>query len=267
MAGTTKNQGRPFGAWDLDIPHLHGVFSKKDGWVTDVRTKNRCTNFSAPTAFADSVGWDGQEFWQGNYLYVPGIGDQQMLARDGANAKAPGPLSNYPVVTKDFWNFSCIATLKNDSTGGTLGEGFRAISPDGTVYRFDQMISYSALTLTKRKSVNVLTNDTPTPETKHTPGDGADPSASAGTASLPREEFWLLPTEVTDRFGNWVRYTYDAANPGNLMSITSSDDRKISITYGHPSDPKLITEVSDGTRTLELHLFKLSIQWQCLFRA
>lgn len=249
VTGTTKSRGRPFGAWDLDIPHLHGVFSKKDGWVSDGRTSKRCTNFSAPTAFADFVGWDGQEFWQGNYLYVPGIGDQQMLARDSANAKAPGAVANYPVVTRDFWNFSCIAKLNNDSTGGALGEGFRAISPDGTVYRFDQLVSYSALALIKRKVTSVRANESPTPETKPAPGDEADASFSAGTASLPREEVWLLPTEVSDRFGNWVRYSYDAAHPGNLTAITSSDDRTISITYGHPSDPKLITAVSDGTRT------------------
>lgn len=248
VTGTTKARGRPFGTWDLDIPHLHGVFSKKDGWVTDLRRNNRCSNFSAPTAFQDSTGWEGQDFWQGNYIYVPGAGDQPMLLRASDNTRAPGPVSNYPVVTKEFWNFSCVAALKNDSTGGTLGEGFLAIAPDGTAYRFDQMVSYDALSITKKSGLAVLKDDSAISEPSLKIGDTAAPSASAGTASLPRVEVWLLPTEVADRFGNWVRYGYDTALPGNLTSITSSDGRAISITYGHPSDPKLITEVTDGTR-------------------
>jgi RHS repeat-associated protein len=249
VTGATKARGRPFGTWDLDLPHLHGVFAKKNGWVTDIRRNNRCSNFSAPTAFHDSTSWEGQDFWQGNYIYVPGIGDQQMLLRAHANTKAPGPVSDYPVVTKDFWNFSCLATLKNDSTGGTLGEGFLATAPDGTAYRFDQMVSYDAPTITKGSGLAFLMHDSPAPEPSLKVGDTTDPAAAVGTASLSRVEVRLLPTQITDRFGNWVRYTYDPVLPGNLTSITSSDGRMISIRYGHPSDPKLITQMTDGTRT------------------
>jgi hypothetical protein len=183
VTGTTKAGGRPFGAWDLEIPHLHGVFAERDGWVNEQRLKNRCSSFTAPSAFEDHVGWVGEEFWQGNYIYIPGLGDQQMLTRDSANSKAPGAVSEYPVVTKDFWSFSCTATLKNDSTGGKLGEGFRAIAPDGTTYRFDQMVSYYALGLTKRKVTALRDDPAEKSSTKTTQGD-SDTSFAMGTASM-----------------------------------------------------------------------------------
>lgn len=62
---------------------------------------------------------------------------------------------------------------------------------------------------------------------------------------LAREEVRILPTLVTDRFGNSVSYRYDTANPNQLVSITSSDGRALSIAWSN----NRIASVSDGTRT------------------
>ncbi|MCH7342473.1 RHS repeat-associated core domain-containing protein [Pelomonas sp. CA6] len=61
-----------------------------------------------------------------------------------------------------------------------------------------------------------------------------------------------MPTLITDRFGNWVRYTYDAANPWQLLHIEASDGRRLSLSYepsSSGSDVARIAMVSDGVRT------------------
>ncbi|MDB5962291.1 MAG: hypothetical protein JWP59_3585 [Massilia sp.] len=54
---------------------------------------------------------------------------------------------------------------------------------------------------------------------------------------------------MTDRYGNWVRYTYDPANPRNLISITASDGRALTLSYARADMPNTVTSVTDGTRT------------------
>ena len=134
-----------FGNWDLDIPHLKGVFSHYDGWNvghyygSPDRFK-RCSRFDAP---ADGATQTGQaivsnfEFWFGNHLHVPGSGEQELLRRESVNP-APADGNSYPVVTKGGWAFRCIA---GPLPRGQVGEGFVGVAPDGTQYRFDWLVS------------------------------------------------------------------------------------------------------------------------------
>ncbi|GAB3448374.1 hypothetical protein GCM10027320_42330 [Massilia solisilvae] len=146
VAGVTAStDNTSFGNWDMEIPHLHGVFS--EGWVDVHGNNSRCSVFGAP----EPVGPDGTanfsaiEFWHGNFIYVPGYGDQEMLARRTGNTLAPGGnASQYPVVTRNNWQFSCLPSMKRGS-----GEGFLAIAPDGTTYQFDWMVARGLLKLTK----------------------------------------------------------------------------------------------------------------------
>lgn len=140
VAGERGQGQRHFGRWDLEIPHLHGTFSSKNGWNAPdfiTATGSRCSNFGPPSSTLGTRSrgsWKPDEFWGGNFLYVPGSGDQRMLRRDTVNTMAPGPAANYPVVTAQGWSFSCLSTLQNAPAGG---EGFIAYAPDGTQYRFD----------------------------------------------------------------------------------------------------------------------------------
>ena len=52
-----------------------------------------------------------------------------------------------------------------------------------------------------------------------------------------------MATQVSDRFGNWVRYTYDPAHPSRLTRIESSDGRVI--TLGYTSGR--VSSANDGT--------------------
>ena len=62
-----------------------------------------------------------------------------------ANNLLPADGQQYPLVTKDWWAIRCIPLV---GTTGTTDEGFLAVSPDGTQYRFDVMVQrgYPALT-------------------------------------------------------------------------------------------------------------------------
>lgn len=242
-----------FGRWDLEIPHLHGVFAAT-GWTAGNGTDSslRCTNFGQPKGVSSSQGiWTPQEFWYGNYLYIPGQGDQEMLARDARYTQQPagGP---YPVVTRNNWAIRCLPTLANRS-----GEGFVAVSPDGTEYRFDWMVSRGLPHLTKSNYAWQPAGSTPELESAKVEDDATpDPAPDLYPGGyLVRAEVWILPTLITDRFGNTVTYTYDPVNQWQLKTISSADGggtaRTITLNYMTPGSTasKRVTSVTDGTRT------------------
>ena len=256
---------RPFGQWDLDIPHVHGVFSKSKGWTSEGAGSNRCSSFDAPASAlgtSNASTWDSDEFWAGNFLYVPGAGEQQMLARDEAYTRSPAypaaPML-YPVVTRGLWSISCLPALKNASAAKIrTGEGFLAISPDGTKYQFDWMVEYQAPTLFKSlNSAMVSASLTKSVKSDYSVrGRPDEPTPELNTQGvLARNDVWILPSRVTDRHGNYVDYVYDAVVPENLKSITSNDGRSLTFTYvpgatGPTRQIQTVSEVtSAGTRT------------------
>lgn len=240
---------RAFGKWSLEIPHLHGVFARSSssalpGWVGDDGSNLRCSKFGAP---AEAVGlqgsskWHPREFWRGNYLYVPGAGDQQMLRRAPDYTRTPSPVrldgvdvKAFSIVTGSHLAIGCLPSLKNYPT---LGEGFLVISPEGTKYKFDWLVTYKASTLTKSwvgPSPN-MASEADNSDVDATPDsielDEDDLSDVVTSPTLPRTEVWILPTKIVDRFGNTVTYTYDPENPANLTKIEANDGRTIKLTY------------------------------------
>jgi hypothetical protein len=156
------------GDWDIELPHMSGVFPLESGWVNGANTTARCTNYSAPPyvlittsrpGVPDGAGQgqksaaggskDGSfivvhnyfyatEYWQGNLLHVPGHASQEVLKRAAGNTSAPTDGNTYPLVTRDHWQLRCLSSLKYGA-----GEGFLAIAPDGTKYQFDWMATRS----------------------------------------------------------------------------------------------------------------------------
>jgi RHS repeat-associated protein len=219
-----------FGDWDLEIPRLHTVaFQSKPDWygktgILGAYNTNRCSQYAEPpystyTAGSRMVSINTNSWWSGYKLYVPGTGDQTLFKRASNYGAAPlNPIQptdggTYPILTKQHWQVSCLPTLER----GT-GEGFVALAPDGTRYQFDHKVqrAYPAMDTVRYGQV-------------------------------PRIEIWILPTQVTDRFGNWVRYTYGGTDGWRVTSITSSDGRSITFTYNGLGNR--IGSASDGTRT------------------
>jgi RHS repeat-associated protein len=232
---------KQFGSWEMEIPHMHGVFAKSIGWQAGGPSNQRCTNFTAPPVTAGSSGsnstWSGSEYWHGNFLYVPGAGDQEVLTR-GSNT-----LSTEKLITHDLRTLRCGVNIQSPSIfGRELGEGFIATSPDGTQYRFDWLVSRDMDSLTKPDAgPQALT------ATKGTVGGTTPTPQAVGGNVLARQEVWIMPTLVTDRFGNTVTYTYDTTDKWKVLTIASSDGRTLTFTY--VSGTHLVQTVSDGTRT------------------
>lgn len=210
------------GEWELELPHVRGVFPRVHGWRSGAKDpQQRCsvdlTNFSPP----NSPGGGGEgafaatQFWRGNTLSIPGVGDQSLLIRKPDYLLAPTDGRAYPWVTVGRWQVRCLPSLAN----GEPGEGFEALSPDGTVYRFDWMVrrSYSTIQRTRGTGNGVV------------------------FVPLSRDEVRIYATQVRDRFNNTVSYSYIGER---LQSITASDGRAISLTY-HPSG-KISTVNANG---------------------
>jgi RHS repeat-associated protein len=231
------NGGGLFGDWDLEIPHLHAVAAQaQPNWYGAGSTANlnRCSQFFYPPITSAYVAggflaYDHRAFWDGAHLYVPGVGDQTLLSRNPeyvgqglANPIYPsdGSAATYPILTKSHWQLKCLSSLENGP-----GEGFEARSPDGTKYRFDHM-AVRSWPYAKVAGIN---------------------RGMAGSGAIARVEIWILPTLITDRFGNWVRYTYTGSDGWRIASINSSDGR--SITFSYSGSGNRIQSVFDGTRT------------------
>jgi RHS repeat-associated protein len=257
--GDHAKEGRAFGLWELDIPHIYGTVPSSTGWLSSANNNARCSSFGVPGTVtgAGPSSWDKAEYWQGAFLYVPGQGSQEMLTRSAENTAAPGPVSQYPIVTTKFWNIECLGTISGDP--GTTGQGFLATSPDGTKYYFDHVARYPARTLSKPNDTAGLAAATPATGSATTAEGGSgttptggviSPDATPTTVTLQRVEIWFLPSKVVDRYGNTVTYTYDPNKPPNLTGMSSSDGRAILLTYVTDARGKdQVATVSDGTRT------------------
>jgi YD repeat-containing protein len=228
-----------FGNWDLDIPHAHGEFYSVSGWFVSGSTAAakslRCSHFGAPTSVTVMGGtWAPDEYWHGNSFYLPGQGEQELL-RAGTTAHVPGS-GAYPAVTRAGAAVRCLTSLDPASSAGSTGEGFEIVTPEGTVYKLDHMVS---------RKIDGLYKSLPNPMLL-TVG-AVTPQAAVGY-SLSRAEVFLYPTQIKDRFGNTVTYTWDSSNPWRLLQIASSDGRQLTFTYAStPADSYQVASVSDGT--------------------
>lgn len=229
-----------FGDWDWEIPHLQGVFSA-DGWIVSTLAGQpssakqlRCSQYGPPPAVSVNGGiFSAGEYWNGSFLSLPAGGGGELLVR-GTNTPAPTDGFSYPLVTKDGTALRCLSSLAATSTGS--GEGFEAITPHGTRYRFDHMVTRSYPQLTKGSPAPALMA-----------AGGAQAMRAAANYQMNRREVWILPTLVTDRFGNTVTYAWNASEPWKLNSVVASDGRSLMFTY--VAGTNRVATISDGTRT------------------
>ncbi|MEZ0469587.1 RHS repeat domain-containing protein [Luteimonas salinilitoris] len=214
----TDRSGRyrdsPLADWDIDVPSISGVFAPD--WVSASPTpQNRCSAAPAPpTVSIQGSSFYPIDYWQGIHLNLPGGSGGELLR---TNAGAPKPSAgNYIWVTGDgTTHVSCLGSIAN----GT-GEGFLAITADGTRYWFNWMAQYMEPVL----------------------------KATNGTGRIPRRKNVLYATRVEDRFGNRVDYTYTNAwnAPARLTRIQANDGRTLTISYNGNG---FVSTVGDGART------------------
>jgi RHS repeat-associated protein len=212
-----------FGEWELDIPHMQGVFARPSGYLAGWQTSGsspdtRCAESNLANSTPPQQGYySPEDYWHGNHLYLPGSGSSEIFHLSDSSTNKPTDGLAYHWATKQQWFFSCLPVTSN----GVAGDAFLAHAPDGTKYWFN-----------------------------HFAGRAVPPADDGSGRMLPRSEVWIMPTRVEDRFGNSVVYVYDAVDPWRLLSITSSDGRRITLTYVMAGQNNHhVSTVSDGTRT------------------
>ena len=207
--------------WEIDVPHISGVFLGE--WLATGGTQNRCTDHGVSPATGGVLLSD---YWNGTQVNIPGVGGSEMLTTT-ANTTVPGTGGPYSWIAGNQIAFSCLEVIQNE--GGTdKGQGYLAVTPDGTKYWFDVMAR--------------------TPEPILRRGSVRDVHGAPAQTMIPRWKYILYASKVQDRFGNTVTYTYSNAwnSRAKLTQISSSDGRQLTITYGSNN---YVSTVTDGTRT------------------
>lgn len=208
LAGNSNDN--EFGNWSLDVPSLSGTYG--DQPETEVggywTPSARCSTVTAPPTLevwnykqTQIINFDPHTYWDGVRLTLPGGQGETVLAGSG-DPRQPTPQlgSSTPWNTKGGWFFSCLPALKS----GQPGEGFLGHAPDGTKYYFDWMVA------------------------RHNESATLQPYDTITHATLKRKKVFLYPSQVVDRFGNWVRYEWTG---GRLDRITANDGRMITLAY------------------------------------
>lgn len=216
-------------SWKIDLPHLEGVYPKGKGWLRSLggTSVGRCSAGSAapPMAVGGVAGamsgtstWDATEYWNGDFIGIPGQGNEEILKATSTGARLPLDGKAYPWLTRSGWRMSCLPTAKNAS-----GEAFLAVAPDGTRYYFDWFVTGQEEHLERPIAAG------PAPKKPDGNHDSQTPTISANKVEyLMRERVLIYPSRVEDRFGNYVTYTY---GPHGLTSISASDGRAITVVH------------------------------------
>ena len=206
-----ESNTRDFGTWGLDLPHVR----------SNVLTKLGAMEFRG--RWANGNACSGDLFDVGNFAPFLGSDMVQETGQsfwNGDNIHIPGAGSQKMLskdgkrVTSNHWKIECI-----DSVDGY--EGFKITTTDGTEYQLDQM------RLLKGRNIK-LTADNPKEEDRK---------------DFTIYHVFMLPSVITDRFGNTVTYEWD--NNSRLTKILSSDKRQITLQYYETGEFKnLIKEIS-----------------------
>ncbi|MCI1729158.1 MAG: hypothetical protein LKM32_07185 [Chiayiivirga sp.] len=202
---------RMVGDWEIETPRLSGRFATE--WLAGAST-NRCSSTAPPNVPADKAHlFNYGDFWQGVRLDIPGITSGELLSSQAGITKPSDGNTYLWTVTDGQTHLSCLSSLAN----GT-GQGFLALTPDGTKYTFNWMAQRPVRGVTERIY------------------DSA--GAPSAPVTLDVKENTLYATRVEDRFGNYVDYTYTnaATQPGKLARIESSDGRRIDLEYNAAGD-------------------------------
>ncbi len=212
-----------FGDWDADIPSISSVHAPN--WIDSSGGQLRCSVGGMPRVMLD--GAVASDFWQGPQLNIPGVSAGEILTTDVGTQK-PGVGGPFRYMTNDQVHISCLSTIKNGA-----GEGFLAITPDGTRYWFDWMAQHHEPVLK-------------VPATTY--------NLKGLLNYFPLRRNVLHVSRIEDRFGNVVTYTYGNTwnAPAKLLRINSGgvggaggDGRQLVVGWTN----NRATSVTDGSRT------------------
>ncbi|WP_306523865.1 RHS repeat domain-containing protein [Rheinheimera sp.] len=211
----THRNTAEFGDWGLSVPAIHNTLFYVGGVLQGFWGRGKECSASSqqmpPAYMYQGSLIEAFQYWNGVTLNV-GSSAEKLIAATSADAV---------YTTKSNWRISCYPR-----TSG-IGEGFKATSPDGTIYYF---------------------------EVPH--------MVRAAMWSYPQAHLYqvfMRVSKVSDRFGNEVFYNYEkrqmpsGLQSNNLVSISSSDGRLITLKYEHETEPYLVTSITSNGKTWHYH--------------
>ncbi|MCS6177672.1 RHS repeat domain-containing protein [Shewanella baltica] len=189
--------------WKEDIPRIEysyitsaGNSTLADGW--------RVGKYCSESQLRSNNGSDifGVQH-TGSVLAIPHMGKKQLL--DSTQNISSAVYSESKYITNSLWKISCYISQE------TSAEGFKAISPNGTSYYFEHLISSPKVHSYERDGIR-----------------GSDNINVSQHGSLRRKTIALYVKRIEDRFGNYVNYSYA---DGGLSKMESNDGRILTVDY------------------------------------
>jgi RHS repeat-associated protein len=247
------------GDWDVDLPHMSGVFPSDRGWVNGANTTARCSDYSAPpyvlittTAPAPPPPYSGRGAQKDAQNGSADTSSGTTGGKRSATEAGPVIVYNYFYAT-EYWhgNFlhvpgsapqEVLKRAAGNTSAPTDGNTYPLVTRDHW-----QLRCLSSLKSGAGEGFLALAPDGTKYQFDWMATRGERFLKGAGAVVLGRQEVRLYATLVTDRFGNTVSYAYDTS--GRPLSITGSDGRKITFTYTAVNGLQRVGTVSDGTRT------------------
>lgn len=219
-----KNTSQAFGDWELDVPNVSQLVpfgydvelnllgidtSSIDFCSVEYFTRAIHVVYGAP----EFRGFIEHEDLSNGVMLTTQRGHEARLLDFPKGLDWP---SGTVKVTTDHWYARCISNPAGVN-------GLEVFSPTGDRYIFDQVQFRNA------SAVPTIALDSVTNTRIYT--------------SIPRIEVRLQASEVRDKHGNWVRYSYNSA--GWVTRIFSNDGREIKVNY----DGGLVRSVEANDRT------------------
>lgn len=211
----THRNTAEFGDWGLSVPAIHNTLFYLGGalqgfWGRGKECSPSSQQMPPPYMYRGQV-IEAFQYWNGVTLNI-GNSAEKLIAATATERV---------YTTKSNWRISCYPR----ASGG--GEGFKATSPDGTIYYFDvpHMVRASMLDYPQAHLYQVF----------------------------------MRVSKVSDRFGNEVVYSYEkrqmpsGLQSNNLVAISSSDGRLIRLKYEHETEPYLVTSITSNGKTWQYH--------------
>lgn len=270
---TTNYDARYGGAgdWSIDIPFISSTYPVETQYPMQLRCSG---GGGVPTVISEFLR---SEFWTGIDLNIPGRGETKLLSMTAMNS-VPRPTDGVSrtYTTNERDAIDCIP-LKN----GLAGEGYRVTTISGMRYYFDIETTRKDSPLETVKYLDnsyVSIHLTSPVYPQHgllaqylMHSQGLSPSQAwaeantyfgverpepewendvivfegGGESSIPvimqRSRYFLLPSRIEDRFGNFVTYEYNSA--GHPTRIASNDGREINLLY---QNQRLVSASSHG---------------------
>ncbi|MBF7074999.1 hypothetical protein ISG33_16480 [Glaciecola sp. MH2013] len=222
------------GNWSLAIPHVRGSYIRPIAGIPVSQVGDNspwlmgmaCSKTHRPS-FSKVIGkvfGDKRLYTTGSHDYsnirtisIPGKGSAQITIKNGV------------LTNSKNWKVDCL-------NKGSRNEGFLVTTTDGTKYKFRhkrEIKSRKHHYLTKEEWRCGSDRNAYCEFPLHAPNDEAVTAFEAlrrnQNAKMDNIHAFLQVTEIEDRYGNKVNYSYDSN--GDLDKITSTDGREIDLTF------------------------------------